>query len=131
MSQETLLLIVPYAAITGKESHPFLYEQISEQFSSQIGMHPGRSRKTPDSGILPLRDDLLLPGVPASLVAQSIKNLPAIQETWVRSAPPEDHLQKEMATYSSVLAWEIPQTEEPGGLQSWGHKSQACPSESE
>ena len=79
-------------------------------------MQSRRSRKTPDSGILTLRDDLLLPGVPASLVAQSIKNLPAIQETWVRSLRREDHLQKEMATHSSVLAGEIPQTEEPGGL---------------
>ena len=48
------------------------------------------------------------------------KNLPAIQETWVRSLGQEDLLGKEMAAHSSILAWEIPQTEEPGGLQSLG-----------
>ena len=56
----------------------------------------------------------------ASLVAQSVKNLPAVQETWVQSLGWEDHLEKEMATHSSILAWKIPQTEEPGGLQSMG-----------
>ena len=91
-------------------------------------MDSDRSRKTPDSGILTLRDNLLLPGVSASLVAQSIKNPPATQETWVQSLGWEDHLQKEMATHSIILAWRIPQTEEQGGLQSWGHKNQTCPS---
>ena len=56
----------------------------------------------------------------ASLVAQRIKRLPAMQETWVRSLGWEDPLQKEMATQSSILAWRIPWTEEPGGLQSTG-----------
>ena len=46
------------------------------------------------------------------------KNLPAVQETQVRSLGQEDPLEKEMATHSSILAWEIPWTEEPGGLQS-------------
>jgi len=59
-----------------------------------------------------------LPLVRASLVAQSVKNLPAVQETWVRSLGREDPLEKEMATHSSILARKIPQTEEPGGLQS-------------
>ena len=49
-----------------------------------------------------------------------IKNLPAMQETWVWSLDQEDHLKKEMATHSSILAWRIPWTEEPGGLQSMG-----------
>ena len=49
-----------------------------------------------------------------------IKNLPAIQETWVQSLGWEDPLEKGMATHSSILAWEIPWTEEPGGLQSMG-----------
>ena len=53
----------------------------------------------------------------ASLVAQLVKNLPALQETRVRSLGWEDSLEKEMATHSSILAWEIPWTEEPGGLQ--------------
>ena len=48
------------------------------------------------------------------------KNLPATQETWVRSSGWEDPLEKRMATYSRILAWRIPQTEEPGGLQSMG-----------
>ena len=57
-----------------------------------------------------------------SLVAQMVKSLPAIQETWVQSLGWEDHLEKEMATYSSILAWKIPWTEEPGRLQSMGRK---------
>ena len=56
----------------------------------------------------------------ASLVAQSVKNLPAVQETWVLSLGWEDPLEKEMATHSSILAWKISWTEEPGGLQSMG-----------
>ena len=49
-----------------------------------------------------------------------VKNLPAKQEMQVQSLGSEHPLEKEMATYSSILAWEIPQTEEPGGLQSTG-----------
>ena len=56
----------------------------------------------------------------ASLVAQRLKHLPAVRETWVRSLGQEDPLEKEMATHSSTIAWEIPWTEEPGGLQSTG-----------
>ena len=56
----------------------------------------------------------------ASLVAQSVMSLPAMQETWVRSLGQEDPLEKEMATHSSILAWRIPRTEEAGGLQSMG-----------
>ena len=53
-------------------------------------------------------------------MAQTVKNLPAMRETWVRSLGQEDPLEKEMATYSSILAWRIPWTEEPGGSQSMG-----------
>ena len=53
-----------------------------------------------------------------SLVAQMVKNLLAIQDTWVQSLGWEVPLEKEMATYSSILAWRIPWAEEPGGLQS-------------
>ena len=53
-------------------------------------------------------------------VAQRLKRLPAMQETWVRSLGREDPLEKEMATHSSILAWRIPWTEEPGGLQPTG-----------
>ena len=49
-----------------------------------------------------------------------VKNLPAMWETWVRSLSWEDPLEKEMATYSSILAWKIPWTEEPGELQAMG-----------
>ena len=56
--------------------------------------------------------------VEASPVVQMIKNLPAMQETWVRSLGWEDLLEKGMATHSSILAWRIPWTEEPGGLES-------------
>ena len=58
----------------------------------------------------------------ASLVTQSVKNLPTVQETQVRSLGWEDPLEKEMATHSSILAWKISWTEEPGGLQSMGLK---------
>ena len=47
-----------------------------------------------------------------------------MQETWVQSLGQEDPLEKEMATHSSILAWRIPWTEEPGRLQAMGHKSQ-------
>ena len=52
-----------------------------------------------------------------------VKNLPAVQETWVQSVDQEDPLEKEMATLSRILAWEIPWSEEPGGLQSKGSQS--------
>ena len=55
-----------------------------------------------------------------SLMAQRLKHLPAMWETWVRSLGWEDPLEKEMATHSSTVAWKIPWTEEPGGLQSTG-----------
>ena len=53
-----------------------------------------------------------------SLVAQMVKNPPAMQKTWVQSLSWEDPLEKGMATHFSILAWRIPKTEEPGGLQS-------------
>ena len=55
-----------------------------------------------------------------SLVAQTVKNLPAMPETSVQSLGWKEPLKEEMATHSSILAWEIPWTEEPGGLQSMG-----------
>ena len=59
-------------------------------------------------------------GAGASLVAQMVKNPPAVQETQVQSLAWEDPLEKEMATYSSILVWRIPWTEEPDRLQSIG-----------
>ena len=52
----------------------------------------------------------------ASLITQSVKNLPAVQETWVQFLGREDPLEEGMATHSSILAWRIPWTEESGGL---------------
>ena len=56
----------------------------------------------------------------ASLVAQRLKRLPGMRETWVQSLDREDQLEKEMGTHSSTLAWRIAWREEPGGLQSMG-----------
>ena len=56
----------------------------------------------------------------AALVAQMAERLPAMQETWVQLLGWEDALEKEMAAHSSILAWKIPWTEEPGRLQSMG-----------
>ena len=56
----------------------------------------------------------------ASLVAQTVKNLLAVWETWVQSLGQEDSLEKGMATHSSILAWRMPWTEEPGRLHSMG-----------
>ena len=58
----------------------------------------------------------------ASPVAQSVENLPAVQDTRLRSLGWEDPLEKEMATHSSILAWKISWTEEPGGCSPWGRK---------
>ena len=55
-------------------------------------------------------------------MAQTVKRLPTTWEAWVQTLGQEDLLEKEMATHSSILAWKIPWTEEPGGLQSMGSK---------
>ena len=62
-------------------------------------------------------------GEEEALAAQRVKNLPTVQETWVQSLGQEDSLEKGMATHSSILAWTVPWTEEPGGLQSMGLQS--------
>ena len=59
----------------------------------------------------------------ASLIAQTVKRLPTMRETRVRSLGREDPLEKEMATHSSILAWKIPWTEDPGRLQSMGSQT--------
>ena len=64
-------------------------------------------------------------------VNQLVKNLPAVQETQVRSLGQEDPLEEEMATHSSILAWEISRIEEPGGLQSMGSQRVGHDGESE
>ena len=72
------------------------------------------------SGFPALIKTLLLRDLWSSLVAQLVKNLPAIQETQIPSLGQEDPLKERMATHSSFLAWRISPTEEPGGLQSMG-----------
>ena len=68
-----------------------------------------------------MHDTIGLKGIVlGSLVAQMVKNLPTRQETWVRSLGWEDPLEKEVATHSSIVAWRIPWTEEPGRLQFTG-----------
>ena len=59
-------------------------------------------------------------------MAQTVKHLPTMRETWVRSLGGEDPLEKEMAMHSSILAWKISWTEEPGGLQSMGSQRVGC-----
>ena len=61
-------------------------------------------------------------GKGASLMAQTIKNLSAMQETWVQFLGWEDPLEEKMENHSSILAWDIPRTEEPTGYSPWGHK---------
>ena len=64
--------------------------------------------------------DMLLISLVVSLVVKMVKNPPAVQKTWVQSLVREDPLEKGMVTHSSILAWRIARTEEPGGLQSMG-----------
>ena len=64
----------------------------------------------------------MYPTTGVSLVAQMVKNLPAMRETWVLSLGWEDPLDESMATHSNILAWRIPWTEESGGIQSTGGK---------
>ena len=59
-------------------------------------------------------------------MAQMVKHLSVVRETWVRSLGQEDPLEKEMATHSRILAWRIPWTEKPGGLQSMGLQRVGC-----
>ena len=78
----------------------------------------GSKAPTNLDSILKSREITLRPKV--YIVKARVKNLPAMQETWVQFLGQEDPLEKEMATHSSVLAWKIPWTEEPGRLQSMG-----------
>ena len=66
--------------------------------------------------------EILLPKIVASLVAQTVKRLPSMRETWVQFLGWEDPLEKEMAIHSSTLAWKIPGMEAPDRLQSMGSK---------
>ena len=98
-------------------SNGFLHSSVGKESVCNAG-DPGsipRSGRSPGEGIgYPLQYSR------ASLVAQLIKNPPTMQKTWVPSLGWEDSLEEGMATHSSILAWRIPGTEEPGGLQSMG-----------
>ena len=72
--------------------------------------------------IVKLMDSVSVPTTCASLMAQTAKNLPAVQETRVQSLGRENPLEKGMATNSSILAWKIPWTEKPGSYSPWGRK---------
>ena len=63
--------------------------------------------------------------IETSLVAQTVKRLSTMQETWVQTLVREDLLEKEMVTHSSILAWKVPWTEEPGGLQYMGGRKES------
>ena len=94
------------------------------EVSASLGESLGAASKVYNILFLVLKDVqiiwALLVHFGASLVAQRLKRLPAMRETWVRSLGWQDPLEKEMATHSSILAWRIPWMEEPGGLQSTG-----------
>ena len=77
-----------------------------------LGLGPGWGTKIPDAH--EVKKEI------KKYTFQTVKNPPAMQETWVQSLGREDLLEKEMATHSSILAWRIPWMEEPGGLQSMG-----------
>ena len=78
------------------------------------------SRMTTDSGRTDYNPMLVISFGLRTLVAQTVKNSPTMQETWVRPLGWEDSLEEGMATHSSILSWRIPWTEEPGRLQSMG-----------
>ena len=114
-----------------KDTLPISLQSFPESFPVSLFLPPpcmkDFSKFHPQSGLLILSTIPINPSLWitswhcwASLVAQRLKRLPAIRERWVRSLGQEDHLEKEMATHSSVLAWRIPWTEEPGRLQSMG-----------
>ena len=95
--------------------HPGVFEKPRAAKKTAGPKGGGRSRRRPEAACC------FMPGcweLEVSLVAQTVKNLPAMQETWVPSLGGEDLLKQGMATHPSILAWEIPQREESGGLQS-------------
>ena len=94
------------AFFTVQLSHPYM----------TTGKTTALTRQTFVGKIMSLLFNMLSRLVKASLVAQRLKHLPAMRETWVRFLGWKDPLEKEMATHSNILAWRIPWTEEPGGL---------------
>ena len=95
-----------------------MYNNTFELFGKNTFFHFSLSPSTSD--LYPSLPSLIYFVVVSSLVAQTVEHLPAMWETQVRSLSQKDPLEKELATHSSILAWKIPWTEEPGGLQSMG-----------
>ena len=90
-----------------------------------FSLFPSQAKHSPQIGVCPSEANFctIILRIYTSLLAQMVKNLPAMQETQVWPLSQENPLKKGMATHSSILAWRIPWTEEPGGLYSaWGHK---------
>ena len=94
--------------------------------AGDLGLIPGLGRSPGEGHSYPLQYSCLENSMDrgASLTAQLVKNLPGMQETWVRFLGWEDPLEEEMANQSSILACRVPWTEEPGGLQSMGAQNQ-------
>ena len=118
-----------WAGGAGRGAFPYLPEffsgfsvrKLRSQRRTESGWREGQRENflsTNTSCHLILNDWIVFLLSRASPVAQMVKNLPAMQETWVQSLGREDSLEKGMATHSSILTWRIPGTEEPGGLQS-------------
>ena len=95
--------------------------KLNMQKTKIIASSPITSQQIDEETMETAKDFIFLGSkITASLLAQRLKHLPAMWETWVRSLGQEDPLEKEMATHSSTLAWRIPWMEEPSGLQSTG-----------
>ena len=83
--------------------------------------HKGKAETQPSGSLKIRKGDILdLSNMRASLMAHTLKSLPAVQETQVQSLGQEDPLKRGMANHYSILAWRVPRTKEPGGLQSMG-----------
>ena len=108
-----------------KKQHLRIDEQCKKtnRYSKRVPKGNARDQKHCNKTEHCLNTFISRPGMGASLVAQRLKHLPAMRETWARSLGWEDPLEKEMADHSSILAWRIPWTEEPGRLQSTGSQS--------
>ena len=103
----------------GSTVHGILQARILEWVAISFSRGPFQPRdRTQVSRIADRRFIALQTDALPSELAQRLKHLPAMRETWVRSLGWKDPLEKEMETHSSILAWRIPWTEEPGGLQS-------------
>ena len=121
VTKSCLTLPNPDFSPPGSSVHGILQARVLEWVAISFSRRSSKPRdQTCVSCILGRLFTTELPGKRASLVAQRVKHLPAMQETPVQSLGWEDPLEKEMATHSSILAWRIPRTVEPGGLQSMG-----------